>query len=376
MVVAPAVLCDGIVLTHRLTPDECDTDTLDLGADLAAFAYRSGVLHDGVGDEWEPCDEDGPPHWHSPPAALGGFGPGALVGVRVQGGEVEIGAIDAFPVADAELADRLGVVYDREVADTGLPVDAADLVRGLLVDVPDAFDHPRPPLTDLCRAAGFDVGPWVADDPELWRNQRHVAHVHACIDELDGRERDDALAVVAAAHDPDDGTLAAALRILADPSLLTFLADELIGDGDPDLVDDAAAFADRLLAAARKPRQVAVARWWAAPSARRYPIGCAGSSARHTPSSSGGVATWRRPSSPCWVASRLRRERRRGASRSTGARGPRVRTGAPGVGTGARLRRALSGTRCRSSRRAAQRCSVFGVEYRRKSATRSKPRLS
>lgn len=88
-------------------------------------------------------------------------------------------------------------------------------------------------------------------------------------------DREDQRASIRAVTCFDSGTrdadeLRGALAGLADPTVLGTVTDELLGfDDDPDLVEEVAAFAERLLAAARRPREVGPARWLAAVAAER-----------------------------------------------------------------------------------------------------------
>ena len=271
-------LTAGIVLTHRITEEEYELDLLAVGFDLAGFVRRDDVhLRGGEGLDEDELD-DGQLAWSGPDGWLDDYRPGSLVAVRVRlDGLVDVTPLDdEEPALDADLVARLRDVYDAEVAEPWLPVAGEDLILGLLVDDPETFRVPRPPLDDLCAAAGLERrGEEVAHDDSVWTAARQSRRLWRLHDRLEDK---DALRAAARALDAADPIgesppppLHQVLGDLRDPQVADAVLEALVppDKADAEDLDVAARFAERLLAAARVPAHTAVARFVAAVAAER-----------------------------------------------------------------------------------------------------------
>jgi tetratricopeptide (TPR) repeat protein len=266
-------LVAGSILTHRLSVEEQTKGFLD-GAELVGFdrlepLHLAGGGEVGVGS----LDEDneylvfeGPAGW------LAEFPAGALVGVRVSAeGELTIDAVEE-PVADPDLVSRVRTVYEAQIEDAELPATLSEIALGLLIENPHTFAEACLPLGELCEAAGLEHrGNEVAHNPAYWANGERLRALGRVLRTFEGdTERTAVLRAMDGAREP--GLTPAMLREILDgleePELVEFVADELITMMDSSTLD-AAAFAERLLRAARRPPQVAVASWLAAVVAER-----------------------------------------------------------------------------------------------------------
>ncbi|MGI9023698.1 MAG: YecA family protein [Acidimicrobiales bacterium] len=269
-------LTAGLVATHRITDEERHTGDLVVSFDLAGFARRDGLrLADG-GVVEVVDDVAGDLAWTGPVGWLDGFAPGALVGVQVDAeGIVTIEEVDEVPAVDEGLVGLLRAVYDEAVAEPWLPVGAEDLVLGVLTVDGGAFDHPGPPLAELCRAAGLERrGDVVAHDASVWSTGAELRRTWRVFEALDDQDdRETALRALAVADDPVPSSelLIQVLIDLADPAVANLVADVLVDpdEPDPEAVARVHRFADALVGAASTPRQIAVSRWLAAVVAER-----------------------------------------------------------------------------------------------------------
>ncbi|MGH9264113.1 MAG: YecA family protein [Acidimicrobiales bacterium] len=262
-VVDVGALTGGIVLTHRLSAAERDLDVLPVDFDLAGFARRPEPrLADGTPlltsdlDEADRC-------WRGPPGWLRAYEPGAILAMRADpDGVVTLDLLADEPALDTHLVEMVRTVYDDEVAEPWLPVAGEDLILGVLVVDGDAFAEPRPPLADLCAAAGLEQrGREVAHDEGVWAAQRKVWRIHRVFDALESEEECRAAMRVLDAADSDNPStvdLRQALTELQDTGVAEVVLAELGADGR------AGRFSEALLAAATTPRQTGVARWVAA----------------------------------------------------------------------------------------------------------------
>jgi hypothetical protein len=262
-------LTAGVVMTHRLSDTEAKLGTIVGTFDLAAFWRRDDLtLPDGTPiDIYE--EESGDLGWGGPEGWLGAFGPGDLLAVRVSdAGVVSISAIPTGdePETDQGLVARLRAAYDRAVEEPWLPVEAEDLVLDLLLEGRTTFDLPRPPLADLCEAAGLERrGDEVAHDQSVWDNEEASLRMWSIIHHFEDKE--DRLAAMealeaAADESADAAALRSVLKGLQSPEVLIFVADELLGSDDgKEAIESTDRFAQRLLQAAKRPPEIAVARW-------------------------------------------------------------------------------------------------------------------
>jgi hypothetical protein len=270
-------LVAGCVLTHRLSASERHRGWLD-ASDLPGLD-RLAPLRLAAGDELavaEPLEAEQSLAWGGPEGWLGGLPPGSLIAVRVEpGGTVHLEALGEEPAADPALVERLRAVYDAEIEDAELPATLTEIALGLLMEDRDTFSHPRPPLSELCAAAGLERrGEEVAHEPAFWANAHRLRSIGRALQALDNDEgRTAALRALDAALDPavPAGALREILRGLAEDGVAEFVAGELTAGGPGPL--DPQAFAGRLMAAARRPGEVSVACWLAAVVAERLGAG-------------------------------------------------------------------------------------------------------
>lgn len=265
-VVDVMALTESIVLTHRLGNDERTLDVLRIGFDLAAFVRRSTPrLPDGT--KLEPVELDG--HdlgWEGPPGWLAAYEPGTVLAVRADAaGVVTLDLLADEPAPDPALVGLLRAAYDTEVDEPGLPVAAEDLLLAILARAGDAFSRPRPPLDDLCAAAGLERrGVSVAHDDSVWAEEERLWQLRRILDALESKE-DSAAALrclgVADSADPSPEDLRRALGDLHNRAVAEVVMDEL------DRGERAQAFAEALLGVATTGRQKGVARWVAAVAA-------------------------------------------------------------------------------------------------------------
>ncbi len=268
-VVHVEALTDDIVLTHEISPAERDTGVLPLGADLAGFRRRDTLtLADGAalsvtGDGWI-----GPVGWLADVPAYG------VVAIHVRGAVVRCLPMEAAPAIDDELVALLRAGYDDAVAEPWLPVPVEELVLQARLSLPTAFAAPTAPLSRLLDAAGLEVrGGDVAHEASVWRNvakvrrTQHLLELPGGVDLL--REVSHVLGLIEE-EPPDTATARHILDDLYDPAVLEVVADELLGrDDDPELLRETGVLARRLVAAASRPEQQAVAHWLVALVAER-----------------------------------------------------------------------------------------------------------
>jgi hypothetical protein len=282
--VHPASLCDGIVLTHRLTAPEVAADRLSLEFDLHAFLVAdAGYVNDALDGEYgRPLTRPagGGAVWLGPEGWLSSYAPGDLLAVRLAetagptGVTVTLTALPAEP-DPGDLVPALRAAYDAE--SDGLPVSAAELVFRLLADDRGRLRSPAPPLTQLCAVAGLHVrGSRVALDEPTWRRERMTRRAIRLLGTgRDEQEWDALLSCLAVLDDPgaDRAALGEALATMRDERMLARIAVEVFDSPDYDDAGggegDRADIADRLLAAARRPVDRAIAAWFAAVAAER-----------------------------------------------------------------------------------------------------------
>lgn len=274
-VVEPASLTAGIVLTHRLNASERSIDVLTVALDLVGFARHDGPLRTVAGEELESFSaEDGDVAWAGSDGWLERFEAGVLLAVRVDGGVARLEVLEQEPPLTDALVAALRAVYDEEWLGAEMPVHAEDLLLGLLAGDRHWFDTPQPPLGAICAAAGLEArGAFLGHGEEVWESGRHAAQMMRVMERLE--EHDDRLAALRAIEAVEEETaepvvLREVLRSLGDPRVLDVVADDLLGfDDDQELVAALSAFAERAVAVASRPAEVAVARWLLALVAER-----------------------------------------------------------------------------------------------------------
>lgn len=267
LVHVPSML-DGVVLTHRLTDEERRSGVLH-GTDLPGFA-RAGLTWRGE-DVVDHRGEDGVTRWLGPSGWLDDLPPGSLLAVRVDAtGAVSLTSLDVEPTAPDGLVAALRSAYDAEVDEPWLPVGAEDLLLTVLAADRAAFARPVPPLSDLAAAAGLEQRyEQYAHDASVWHHGEVVARQHRILDRLGPGQaaRSAVRALSLLDESAGQGDIAASRDVLDelyDPPVLETVVAELLGGDDPTALADFVERTDRLLAAASRPRQRAVAGWLAA----------------------------------------------------------------------------------------------------------------
>lgn len=279
-------LTSRIVLTHVVTAfphPEGLSSVLDAAFDLSGFDRRDHLrLHRGDHDPMSALRR-GRFGWLGPEGWLDDFPAGTVLAVRVdRDGVVDIEALPEAPACDEDLVARVRAGYDRSVEDPWLPVEGEELVLTVLLEDPHAFDKPVAPLSELAAAAGLERrGTSVAHDETVWRNELRSRRTWRVFDYMDG-DRDSALRVLHALDvadlvsgvDPDavpdiegpvdTSMLREVLADLGDDDVLSNVLEELYENLEPGGRPRARAFADALISAATKPRDVASARLIAA----------------------------------------------------------------------------------------------------------------
>ncbi|MGH9276667.1 MAG: YecA family protein [Acidimicrobiales bacterium] len=255
-------ITSGIVLTHRLSEVEHELGMMRAGFDLAGFARRRDLhLADGSTVVALPGALR-QLNWHGPDGWLASFAEGSVLAVRVdRSGLVTLDSLSEQPPPDPELVALVRSVYDDAVDEPWLPVAGEELVLGALRRNRRAFSGPRAPLDDLCAAAGLERRQEeVAHEDSVWEAREQLWRVHHVYDTLDDADQQRAaLRVLETADDdePSSEALRDALKALADPDVREVVLDEL------DEYDRLAPFAEALVAAARRPVHIGVARLFA-----------------------------------------------------------------------------------------------------------------
>jgi hypothetical protein len=208
----------------------------------------------------------------------GSAGGGALEPDQADGSEVEVTVLERCPSLDPELVRLVRAAYDAEL--DGLPVAGERILARLLLEHPGALEAPGAPWGDVLVAAGLRLRRgYGAHDENVWRLGRFVIRLARVEEALDDVEKLHRAADVMGLFEPDAEDPKAAdpeahrqaLAQLADVEVLSACAGALLaeaaagpddrsgtGEGGYDAV---AAFAERLLAAARRPREEAPARF-------------------------------------------------------------------------------------------------------------------
>lgn len=264
--VHPPTLTRGIVLTHRLNEGELEMGAVQwVGSDLAGFAWRTD-LRTPDGQEIETFSlEFAHVGWAGPDGWLAEFAPGDLVAVRVVDGVVGLERLDDEPAHDDAFNRRLRRHYDVEVEEAGLPVTCADVVSSTLLDDRAAFDHARPPLSEMCERAGLELrGALLGHEASVWHEEKRLRRMQRVYDSFDDDDLAHAvLLVVDALDNPDttDDDLRRALADMRDGEMCELVLDELVAvdDRDDEDVDAARDIARRLVDVARTPEDRATA---------------------------------------------------------------------------------------------------------------------
>jgi len=266
LVVHVPTILGGAVLTHRLTDSERSEDCVHAGADLAALLHQSDRLQLESGAEVELknfSNSDGV--MFGPDGWLGHFDTGTLLAFRLDGQTLSVSTVaEPEPPKDAVIG-AARAAYDRAVEEPWLPVGADGIMVGMLLENPGVLATPQVPLSELLTQAGLEQrGIEFAHDDSVWRAAKTLARLHAIFERLDEGRRGRAADVLEAfdASEREANALHDALVALGDHRILSVVTDLLLDlDDDVDQLDEVATFAADLLAAARRPRDGAPARW-------------------------------------------------------------------------------------------------------------------
>jgi hypothetical protein len=275
LVIEPSSFSAGAVLTHRVTADEREDGYLQIGVDLTLFEQAEFARGTGGVELEDFWSEDAGLAWRGPKGWLGPFRVGAAFAATANedGTAISIEALAMPPPVDDAAVAALRAAYDECVEGIDLPVSIRQLALTLLTKDRHFFDEPRAPIRELIAAAGLERrDDEVAHSPEIWRRDdelRQYQRVIARFDELE--DADAALSVITLFNEgdwADAHRMRQALSVLSEDAIAAeVVAGELLG---PELDESAviaaqaglaARFVERLLAVARKPTELAVARW-------------------------------------------------------------------------------------------------------------------
>lgn len=263
----PSLVGSDVVHTSRLLDVRQELDLLPVAIDLPLFARRTDVTWQG-----EPLDRVGEGYgelgWIGPTGWLAALPTDALVAVRVApDGAVTLEPLAEEPALDPAVVAAVRAAYDAQAVE-GLPVGAEAVAIELVLRDPHAFDEAGLPFGEVLEAAGLERnGGLVAHSDEQWENAQALRDAW---DELYGGDDDGDLgeAVELASQALDDAStppevLRHLLWLLEEPVAAgRVLTDVLVVDRRPSF--GAAELAERLVAAAEEPPEVARAHWLAA----------------------------------------------------------------------------------------------------------------
>lgn len=300
-------LLDGTTFTHRLSDTECELGMLMLPGDLSPLSRFTGLVlataNPPVALELISVADlsaamYGPEDW------LDGFAPGEVIALTVTlenptdsvvdgaGGadssfravlestaHITMHKIDLEPTLSDDLVDAAHDAYHRLAAsDEGYSVSIEDVAWQMLVSDSGAFRSARPPLADVCAAAGLDRRVnRVAHDDSVWRNDRHTQMLYQVnVETPDEHLRRVLRRAVPAIDNPEtpDHALRNALESCGTDELLDILADVILPprmlplDGyaadDPSAPRYAFELVDRALGTARRSKERLTAEYLAA----------------------------------------------------------------------------------------------------------------
>lgn len=226
------------VLTRRLTAAEIDDEVLNGTFDLAPLIHHGDALQDQSGHHLHSTMGEGRVLLVDATDALpAGCAAGDTIAVRVDAnGTVSMEVLDPPPALDADVVAALYAAYQAEVAEVGLPVDAAALALRIDHDHPELLNQPAAPLSELAEAAGLEIrGDYVADDEHLWWNLHATIRLSRVFDALGDVDRSKAVLRILRLADRLDGwdndgdvaTPAEALVTIRDPEVLTVVGNAL-----------------------------------------------------------------------------------------------------------------------------------------------------
>ena len=272
MVVEPATLFVGTVLTHRLTEAERSGAYLEAGVDLVSFEDEEALRGPGGATLEFSWRESLGFVWAGPEGWLEPFPAGAVVaaGYGEEGTSVEV--LDNQPTVDPSAVATLRAAYDEAVREVGLPVSTQELLMEMVARDRRLFAAPQAPISELVEAAGLERrGDQVAHGPEIWRNAEEQERDSRVLERTENLDEAKSVLTVVGLFDqgewPESAPLRDAMLSMKASLVAEVVADELLerGFGDDETSTERSvavtAFAQRLLGVARRPAEVAVARW-------------------------------------------------------------------------------------------------------------------
>jgi len=298
LVVEPVSLLAGAVLTHRLSEAERAGGYIHADADL--FSPEEGVTLTGPGGlalqaSFRPGTGT---VWTGIGGLLAELPAGSVLSVRYGEASAMVEPLSAPPALEQSTVAALRAAYDAAAQDDPMPATTQDLAIAMLAKDRKAFSVPQVPLSELTEAAGLERrGSEVAHDPEIWARAEERSREDRVTERLEGPAEAaaamKALEVFRSRDWREAGTLREAMAAMKSPEVAEVVADELLdahpytggeifaaythagpaarperaADSEP--AAEVASFAGRLLAVARKPAEVAVARWLLARAAER-----------------------------------------------------------------------------------------------------------
>ncbi len=265
----------GITLTHRLNDVELQLGLINIAFDLAPFGLHDELRLSGTEERIETFSADeGHLAWHGPDGWLAALSPGDLIAIRLEDHSLSIERVATEPLVLEDMVGRARAAYERQLGELEMPVTGLELALGMLADDRNAFAAPRPPLDELCAAAGLERRQdRVAGNPSIWDNHQRMRRIHRLALTLRDPEQALAAARTCVTFFDDDALPAddvrSALTDLRDGEVLDAVVSELLADDDDDDDDGQVSVQTRDVVArcidvARKPAHVAVARLLAA----------------------------------------------------------------------------------------------------------------
>lgn len=175
-VVRMDLLLDGVVFTHRLSESEIADSVATAVPDLAGIDLDDRRLEVPGGTVRLEFDFGEDPHLSQhgslvgPPGWLGGFSPGDLAAFRRQTSNLVVEHI--HEVADgAEEVEAIRHAFDVVMGGQDeFGVEPYEILECVLIEHPELFRRPVPPVSELFTSAGIEVsGSWAGRNGTEWQ---------------------------------------------------------------------------------------------------------------------------------------------------------------------------------------------------------------
>jgi hypothetical protein len=272
MVVEPASLLVGAVLTHRISDAERSGAYLEADIDLVSFDEDYKLRGPGgtaLAFSWRQALGL---VWSGPEGWLEACPAGTVLAARYGEDGVSVEALATAPPVDPSAVATLRAAYEAAVEESGLPVSTQDLLMEMVARDRSLFAGPQAPITELVEAAGLERrAALVAHGREIWRNEEEYERDSRVMERTESLDQAESVLKVMALFEQglweQSEPLREAMLAMRASLVAEVVADELLGRGlgdDETALERAAAvtdFAERLLAAGREPAEAAVARW-------------------------------------------------------------------------------------------------------------------